>query len=608
MTGAMRFARLALVAALGCGNPSKLDATRGADVDALWELAPDGTELAVVASPRAVDLGFRAIAALRELVKHPDFVPAQLQLNTLTNAMFGSETATPADAGFSGTKSLAMFVTGDGTLGVMPVVDRDKFIATMHGTRGDAEDTVGEYTCRPIRERYVCANKAELFDRIGKGSLRGKVAIAGARGDAELYMANLPLLSATGGEIAIAAQLEPGQVSLYGAWAGTPSGPLESVVGLAAPKPDTSGASGFVALNVTPLLTSAPPLPIAGDVTLDQLAKSLAGPITATIPAGTVDVQIVAPLTDSKPAQAVIENCQDLGRLFTLSPTQVPGACRLMLQGTNQVELDAWVENSTLRLGAKKGPAPAGKPGAMTAIGRELANGTWTAAFWGRGTMLNLTGITPTDVEVPAQVALGIHAIALVNELGLGARVDKDGLRFRAFLRTAWANPPALVPRILEIDGNDIVTGKAMMPAQALAAIAPGSPFAADFDAGQGGLMIPAAMIGLASAIAIPAVMQMLGGGGEEPPGAPMDEADLVSLLLGAYVNEAYPKWQADHPGTTCPASLAEVATYFGADPGVPVTTDPWGHELVMKCDEKGFTVMSVGPDGKPDTADDVTP
>src|SRR5690606_21753611 len=124
-------------------------------------------------------------------------------------------------------------------------------------------------------------------------------------------------------------------------------------------------------------------------------------------------------------------------------------------------------------------------------------------------------------------------------------------------------------------------------------------------------LMIPAAMIGLASAIAVPAVMQMLGGGGgggEEPPGVQMDNADLVSLLLGAYVKEAYPKWQADHPGTKCPASLDEVATYFGADPGVPVTIDPWGHALVMKCDDTGFTVMSVGPDGTPGTADDVTP
>ena len=35
------------------------------DVDALWELAPDGTELAIVASPKAVRLAFQAVDAIR---------------------------------------------------------------------------------------------------------------------------------------------------------------------------------------------------------------------------------------------------------------------------------------------------------------------------------------------------------------------------------------------------------------------------------------------------------------------------------------------------------------------------------------------------------------
>lgn len=613
MTGAMRIALLTLALALatGCGNKSKLDTTRGGDVDALWDLAPDGTELAIVASPRAVDLTFRAIDALRELVKHPDFVPARPQLYALTKAMFGSDTATPADAGFSTDKGFAMFATGDGVLGIMPVGDRDKFMASKQGQRGSAEDTLDGNTCREIGKHYVCATKVEMFDRLGKGSLRGKLAVAGARGDAEVYMTNLPLLGDTTGELAVAAQLEPGQVSLHGAWLGTPSGALADVVGIAAPQPETSGASGYVAINMKPLLADAPPVPFAGDVTLEQLAKSLAGPITAKIPAGTVDIQMFAPLTDPEPAQAALDHCQDIGRFFELAPTQTPGACRFMLRGTSQLELDAWVENNTLRLGAKKGPPPPGKPGAMTAVGRELASGNWTAAFWGRGTMLNLSGITPAAEEATPGVALGIHAIALVNELGAAARVDTDGLRFRAFLRTAWANPPALVPRILEVSGNDILTGKAMMPAMALAAIAPGTPFAADFDAGQGGLMVPAAVIGIVSAVVIPAVMQMFAGGdasADAPPGEAMNSADLVTLLLHAYIEEAYPKWQADHPGKKCPATLAEVAKYFDAPAELPVTTDPWGHALVMTCDDKGFSVMSVGPDGQPGTADDVRP
>jgi hypothetical protein len=85
-----------------------------------------------------------------------------------------------------------------------------------------------------------------------------------------------------------------------------------------------------------------------------------------------------------------------------------------------------------------------------------------------------------------------------------------------------------------------------------------------------------------------------------------MDESVLVSLLIQAYSEEAFPRWQADHPKQKCPASLEEVAKYFGDDPGLPLLADPWGHPLVMKCDDSGFSVSSVGPDGKAGTDDDV--
>jgi hypothetical protein len=613
MTCAMRVVALALAAcaALGCSKgKSKLDADRGADVDALWDLAPDGTQLGVVASARAVGLGFRAIAALRSAASQPDLELAKPQLDALLKGMLGSETASPEDAGYAKDRPFAMFVTTDGVLGVMPVGDRDKFIAAKHGTRGSgsADDTLETNTCRTIGRHYVCVTQIDMFERLGKGKLRGKLAGVGLRGDAELYMADVPLLGQNKGELMIAAVLEPGEVSLHGNWAGEPDGPLASLVGIAAPQPDTKGASGFVALNIAPLLANAPGIPVAGGVTFDQLAKSLAGPVTAVIPAGSVDVQIFAPLADPKPVQTVIDNCKDIGAFFNLAEKQTPGACRIVLQGTNALELDAWVENGTLRLGAKKGPVPAGKPGGMTAFGRELSSGSWTGAFWGRGTMLNLTGITGAKEEAPREVALGVHAMALVNELGLGVRVSKDGLRFRAALRTAWANPPNVIDDVVKIPGNDILTGKATDAAQKIATSAPSSPFAADFAAGQGGLMVPAAMIGLASAVVVPAITRMLGGDEDEPEQPAMNEGDLVSLLLRAYVEEAYPKWQADHPKQKCPGSIDDVAKYFGDTPGLPLKTDPWGHDLVMKCDDKTFVVYSVGPDGKPDTADDVRP
>jgi hypothetical protein len=201
--------------------------------------------------------------------------------------------------------------------------------------------------------------------------------------------------------------------------------------------------------------------------------------------------------------------------------------------------------------------------------------------------------------------------MALLNEVGLAVRVEQTGIVFRVVARTLWSNPPDVVADIIKLSGRDILTGKATEGAKHVATRAPNTPFATDFAAGQGGLMVPVAMVSLVAGLVVgPRVMSMFGEGElddvESPP--PMNESDLVSLLLRAYVDEAYPKWQADHPKQKCPATLAEVATYFGDVPGLPLETDPWGHALQMKCDDKGFTVWSLGPDGKPDTADDVRP
>ena len=609
----MRIAVLALAICLGCGNKSKLDTDRGGGVDALWDVAPDGVEMAIVASPRAVGLGFRAIAAVRELVKHDDFAPARGQLDAFATAMFGSETATPADAGFDTNRGFAMFATGDAVIGIMPVGNRDKFMAMKKGERGSAEDKLEQNICRQIGANYVCATKPEMFERLGKGQMRGKTqSMLGARGDAELYLKNVPLLGDAAGDLIVAAQIDPGQVSVHGRWLGTPAPPLDTLIGISVAKPHTDGASGFAALNLSPFAAGAPPIELAGGVTFDQFGKSLAGPVSALIPAGSVDMQVFAPLADPKPAQTLIENCKEIDKFFELSPQQQPGACRFKLEGLNRLELDAWVEGNTLRLGAKKGPAPAGKPGALTAVGRELGNGTWSAALWGRGSMLKLFGPAAAQQDVPPEVAASLHAIGLINELGAAARVEKDGVRFRVFVRTAYANPPALADKLVAFAGKDIISGKATEPASALAAANKGSPFAADFEAGQGGLIVPSAMIGLVAAVVMPAVMRALAGGGEEdsglPPGVdtPMNQSDLMKLLLSAYVEEAYPKWKAANPTKKCPASLEELAKQLGEDPEVPITTDPWGHALVMKCDDGGVKILSVGPDGKEGTDDDV--
>jgi len=601
----MRF--VFLIALASCQNKSKLDDNRSAQADALWALGPDATELGLVATPRGVDFAARAFAAVRELAEQPDMAPLKPQIQSLSSKIFGSETATPADAGFDTKRGFAVFATADGLLAIMPVGDRDKFIAFKKGKRGSGEDTLAGITCRELRGHYVCATDVKMFDRLGKGNLRGKAALSGARGDIELYMTKSTLFSTEPGDLALVAQLEPGEVSVFARWIGAPGGLLARLAGSTAPHPDTKGVSGFVSINVAPLLVDVPPVPLAGDIMFDQLVKSFTGPISALIPAGSVDIQLFAPLSDPKPATTIIEHCEDLGKLLPIADKQVPGACRIRLQGTNALELDAWVENATLRLGAKKGPQPAGKPGALTKVGRELATATWSAVLWGRGTMLNLTGVTPAGGEVDPQIAVGIHMLSLLNELGAAVKVDNDGMRFRGYARTAWSNPPELAKKLIAISGQDIVTGKATEPAKALVASSAGTPFADDFAAGQGGLMVPAATIGLASSIVLPIVMRAMGMQEEQQPQQQqMDNPALTSLLVHAYVEEAFPKWQAEHPKQKCPATLVEVAKYFASDIDVPVLADPWGQPLEMKCDDSGLKVFSVGPDGKADTEDDV--
>ncbi|HET9991805.1 MAG TPA: hypothetical protein VFQ65_24920, partial [Kofleriaceae bacterium] len=75
--------------------------------------------------------------------------------------------------------------------------------------------------------------------------------------------------------------------------------------------------------------------------------------------------------------------------------------------------------------------------------------------------------------------------------------------------------------QVIAIGGDDIVHGRATAPGLALATGHAGAPFAQDFAAGQGGLMVPAAALGIATAIIVPAIGELLGGGmaPDQPPG-----------------------------------------------------------------------------------------
>ena len=83
---------------------------------------------------------------------------------------------------------------------------------------------------------------------------------------------------------------------------------------------------------------------------------------------------------------------------------------------------------------------------------------------------------------------------------------------------------------------------------------------------------------------------------------------ERAKLTVKKYAFEAYPEWAAAHPDTACPAKIEALQKFLTkAD-----TKDPWGHGYKMSCGKdlppgvRGLAVLSLGPDGKVGTRDDI--
>jgi hypothetical protein len=292
----------------------------------------------------------------------------------------------------------------------------------------------------------------------------------------------------------------------------------QKLVGASKPRVTAGSTSAFIVATVEALLETLPDGPLLEDLMLSDLLKTVNGPVTITIAAGTSLPDVRVPLSDPAPATRVIENCAKVLPPEMLAPQQQPGVCRLHVE-TYNLDLDVWIEGNQVRTGLKTG-APAAKPVAMTPLGDELARGDWTLAFWGRGTMFGSTRVDALANGMPDQAAMMIRALALLSELGVAARLDGTLARFVIGGRTVWANPPEVTAKLLAIPANDIVKGDAA-PIEAIAKSTPTSPFAADFQAGQGGLMVPTALIGVAASIAVPAFMRYMREPMIAPPPSP---------------------------------------------------------------------------------------
>jgi type II secretory pathway pseudopilin PulG len=476
-----------------------------AEQDALWAKAPEGAMGGMVASSRAIAMSENAWTDIHAFLKtFPAFAPAEKEM---ADALAEHKLATDfklSDLGLAPGKGFALFVVDGGSDAVvlLPVADRDKFVSMMKGKKGDDVDHIDDVSCKPVDGGYYgCSRDPARLGKLGGGKLRGKLDAAKARGDIEGVVTG-PV------ELAAVAQLDRGAMVVRGVVAGVPPDVLGKLGKPVKPRVDLDHASGFAVLNIEPLLADVPAVPILAGVTAAELAHSVSGPLTVTIGAGDLTVDSRVPLRDTEPAKKLIEHCTDLPPVAALGAKVENGACHVPVPQYNMA-IDIWVDGKELRIGTK-GASPSSAVAPASAVGVELANGEWQAAFWGHGTLLVPSQLIPPNLPdtMPDEAAMMIRAIVMLNEIGVGVTVEGSAVRFVFTARTAWSNPDDVVAKLVAVAPGDVLAGKGGDRGKAIADAAPKSPFAADYQAGAGGLMIPTAVVGILAAVAIPAFLE----------------------------------------------------------------------------------------------------
>ncbi|MBL9018447.1 MAG: hypothetical protein JNL83_29945 [Myxococcales bacterium] len=480
--------------------------TSTAEADALWAMAPEGAAFGVVIAPRAVGMAEHAWQDIRALFAvAPELAVPNSLLSNQISAVFGKPDIVLADVGLSPKQGAAFFVLPNGGgIAIVPVADRDKFLAATKGTKGTDSDSVGKATCKTIKDTYVCARTPDLFDKLGKAKLKDGLAVVGTRGDIEV-VADLPIGPGIKGAAAV--QLARGTVVVRAVVGGVPPQYSQKLAQAQAKAPgDRAKTAGFAVMSVAPMLQTA--LPRMPGKVADVLG-AISGPLTLHIPAGTAELDLRLPFSDATAAADLVEHCADIPGFAEAGASFYDGACHVAIP-TLGYTLDIWIENNQLRVG-KKGGAKPGADVPMTAIGAELADTASVFAFWGRGTLF---GPGPAQMPklpaVPTEMLMGLRGLSVLSELGMSSRVDGDKLHVMFALRTIWSNPDDVVAKLVAISPQTFLDGKASDAAASIAAGAPGSPFAADYKAGTGGMMAPAAVVGMLAAVAIPAFMDYM--------------------------------------------------------------------------------------------------
>ena len=506
----MRTALLLVLLAAAChkDSPAPGNPASTGDADALWKMAPDGAVIGVVVSPRAMQLAEHGYVDVIKFVDSiPEAAPTMAKLKAELKTNLGTDALTFDAAGMSDTKGgIAVFMRGDKRgVAILPVTDRDKFLKVMHGTKGEPLDTIDKETmCMTTHGVYACATDKGMFDAIGKGSLDAKA--AGARGDIEFVLKDFDMRAAKKLNVSVVGQLERGQVTFRGT-ANVGALPLQFP---APSKPRTAGA-GFGMAYVKPWLALIPMpndnKPLFG-VTVHDLVASIDDPVTVTMSTTSLDAQV--PLNNPTPFKTVIDHCGDLPA--QLQAKLVDGACHMPLPNYPGVSVDVWIDGKTLHVGQKQ--ATPGTSVEMSGLEKELASSEWHYAFAGRGSILAATPEIWTQFQTMQQMLPGdmtgvldsaIRGMVMLNEVGLGVKLDGENVKFVLGVRTAWSNPDDVVAKLTALDPATISSGKGADVVKSLPA---SSPLANDIKAGYVGAMVPAAMVGVLAAVSIPAFIE----------------------------------------------------------------------------------------------------
>ena len=505
-----------------------LPTTSTSEVDALWALAPLNAKVGFVASPRALTMAQHGWQDFERFIQAaPELAPAMAEMRSELLKL-GLSTLSLAEMGLAPGKGLASFgITEDSTVLILPVVDRERFLAVVHGTKGADYDTFDKLHCKPISGSYACADDVTALGTLGKGSLREKLGKVGVRGDAEAAGA-IDSVS-----FAVVAQLSRGAVVLRGTVEGVPK-EVHDAFGRAR-STATSDASGFFVLALQPLVAKlaaeVPATPIAPGVDLAALAGAVSGVLEVYVAGGSNALDARVGLRDIKPATALVEHCSELpipGKLAA-------GRCRIQIPTVPWVTPELWVDNDQLRVRVEI-PLAASAATAVTAIGSELAHGEWSLAFWGRGTPLaglDWIRMVPGSSVSDLGTRITARVFEMVNEVGGGLRIDGDSVRFVLSIRTTWANPDEVVAKIVAIPLDDVLTARAGPASRAIADAAPTSAFAADLHAGAMGILVSLVPVALIAGYAMPTAL-------DQPKKRRRNDADLRLTELGKAAERVY--------------------------------------------------------------------